>query len=156
MKKTICEWKEVLKTANEDLKQSGYRLSVNDREERGFFKCVIYKGNKKVETYAENYYAHELLELINEAWSYVKHKTIKPVRKERQVTRIAIIDHDNHRLLIEDVDTEILEKKYNGEEEDYIRDNYELGENWEWEWVVVTEYYPVDDDPIEVEFSDLV
>lgn len=79
MKKTICGWKELLKTANEDLKQYGYRLSVNDREERGFFKCVIYKGNKKVETYAENYYANELEDLINEAWSYVRRSAGKAV-----------------------------------------------------------------------------
>lgn len=77
-------------------------------------------------------------------------------KQAKEFRRIAIIDHDNHRLLIEDVDADILEKKYNGEEEDYIKDNYELGENWEWEWVVVTEYYPIEDDPIEVEFSDLV
>lgn len=74
MKKTFSEWKEYLKIANEDLKQYGYRLSVNDRGDRGFYKCVIYKGNKNVETYAENYYANELEELISEAWSYVKRK----------------------------------------------------------------------------------
>ena len=77
--------------------------------------------------------------------------------KEKNFTRIAIIDHDNHRLMIEDVDNELLEKEYGGEEEAYIKDNYELGENWEWEWVTVTEYFPNDyDDPIDVEFTDLL
>ena len=77
-------------------------------------------------------------------------------RKSRQIERLAIIDHDNHRLMIEDVDMDILEDKYHGEEEDYIKDNYELGLNWDWEWVVVTEYFPVDDDPVEVEFTELL
>ena len=73
-----------------------------------------------------------------------------------EVERLAIIDHDNHQLLIEDVDVNVLNEKYNGEEEDYIKDNYELGENWSWEWVTVVEYYPVDDDPIDVEPSEWV
>jgi len=68
------EWRNTLKIANEDLKKRGYRISVNDREDKGFFKCVIYKGGKKVETYAENYYEDELDELVNDVWSYVKHE----------------------------------------------------------------------------------
>lgn len=66
------EWQNLLKIANEDLKQYGYRLSVNDRGDKGFFKCVIYKGNKKVDTYAENFYENELEDLVNEAWYHVK------------------------------------------------------------------------------------
>ena len=71
--------------------------------------------------------------------------------------RIAIIDHEHHRLYIEDVDEEILNEKYNGEEEAYIKDNYDLGtDDYTWEYIVGTEYYPQSDDPIDVEFSDLV
>ena len=40
------------------------------------------------------------------------------------MTRIAIIDHDAHNLIVEDIDDEILESKYGGEEEAYIKDNY--------------------------------
>lgn len=70
--------------------------------------------------------------------------------------RIAIIDHEHHRLYIEDVDEEILNEKYNGEEEAYIKDNYDLGtDDYTWEYIVGTEY-PQTDDPITVEFSDLV
>ena len=39
--------------------------------------------------------------------------------------RLAIIDHDRHRLFIEDVNDEML-AKYNGEEQAYIDDNYNL------------------------------
>lgn len=77
--------------------------------------------------------------------------------QKREIERIAIIDHDNHRLMIEDVDMDLVNRSYNGEEEAYILDNYELGENWTWEWVTVTEYFPVEDgDPIEVEFTELL
>ena len=70
--------------------------------------------------------------------------------------RIAIIDHDNHRLYVEDIDEEVLNEKYNGEEEAYIKDNYTL-ENFSWDFITETEYYPNDDDdPISVEFEDLL
>lgn len=66
------DWETLLQYANEDLAQYGYRLSVNDRGDKGFFKCVIYKGKKKVQTYAENFYEDELEDLVNEAWYFVK------------------------------------------------------------------------------------
>ena len=75
----------------------------------------------------------------------------------RNIERLAIIDHDNHELFIEDVDMDELEEQYGGEEELYIKDNYDLGENWSWEWITSTAYYSLDNkDGIEVEFSDLV
>lgn len=74
----------------------------------------------------------------------------------REFERLAIIDHENHRLFIEDVDLDILEKNYHGEEEDYIKDNYTLSDNFSWEWIVVTEYTPIDEDTMDVEFTDLV
>lgn len=70
--------------------------------------------------------------------------------------RIAIIDHETHTLFIEDIDEDILEKKYGGEEEAYIKDTYDLSDNWSWEYIVHTEYIPIDDDPIVVEFEDLL
>ena len=70
--------------------------------------------------------------------------------------RIAIIDHETHTLFIEDIDEDILEKKYGGEEEAYIKDTYDLSDNWSWEYIVHTEYIPIDDDPIAVEFEDLL
>jgi len=49
------------------------------------------------------------------------------------MTKIAIINHDEHRLYIEDVSDEDL-AKYNGEEENYIKDNYNL-ENYSWDYI---------------------
>lgn len=66
------EWENLLKTANEDLKADGIRISIDDDEEEGYFRCIIYKGNRKIETYAENYYEDELDELVNDVWSYAK------------------------------------------------------------------------------------
>ena len=71
--------------------------------------------------------------------------------------RIVIIDHDSHTLFIEDLDEDELEKKYGGEEEEYIKDNYNLGKNWSWEFITRIEYYPCDyQDPIELEPKDLL
>lgn len=71
--------------------------------------------------------------------------------------RIVIIDHKYHQAFIEDIDTEVLEKKYNGEEEAYIEDNYELDEGeWSWNFVVAITYYPTEGDPIDIEPTDLL
>lgn len=56
--------------------------------------------------------------------------------------RIAIIDHLEHTLFIEDIDEDMLQEKYGGEEEEYIKDNYWLSENWSWEYIVETYYVP--------------
>ena len=44
--------------------------------------------------------------------------------------RIAIIDHNEHDLIIEDINEEVLEKEYGGDEQKYIDDNYDI-ENYE-------------------------
>ena len=68
--------------------------------------------------------------------------------------RIAILDHENHRLIIEDISDKDLEK-YNGEEEAYIRDNYDLNpDDYSWDYITDIEYLQEDDkDPVDV--SDL-
>ena len=40
---------------------------------------------------------------------------------------IAILDHDNHILYLEEIDMDVIDEKYNGEEEEYIKANYDLG-----------------------------
>ena len=55
---------------------------------------------------------------------------------------IAILDHDNHILYLEEIDMDVVDEKYNGEEEEYIKANYDLDENWTWDYIVskVTNY----------------
>ena len=69
--------------------------------------------------------------------------------------RIVIIDHDEHELYIEDIPDEILDApEWNGEE-DYIRKNYDV-ENFSWDFVVGSYYYPEDAEiPITIFFEDL-
>ena len=50
------------------------------------------------------------------------------------MTRIAIIDHDEHWLYVEDIPEDILEKKYGGDEQKYIDDNYDI-ENYSWDYI---------------------
>lgn len=69
--------------------------------------------------------------------------------------RIAIIDHDTHSLYVEDVSDETMEM-YNDDEQLYIKDNYKL-ENYSWDWIVDSEYYPEESkDPIEIHFDELL
>lgn len=68
--------------------------------------------------------------------------------------RLVIIDHGTHTLFVEDVSNEDL-AKYNGSEEDYIRDNYTL-ENFSWDYITSAEYLSVDNkDPMEIDFDNL-
>ena len=71
--------------------------------------------------------------------------------------RIAIIDHNEHDLIIEDINEEVLEKEYGGDEQKYIEDNYDI-EHYSWNWIIDSYYLPNDDngDFITVEFSKLV
>lgn len=56
--------------------------------------------------------------------------------------RIAIIDHDEHVLYIDDIDEDYLQEEYDGEEEAYIVDTFSLSENWSWEFITKATYYP--------------
>ena len=71
--------------------------------------------------------------------------------------RIAIIDHNDHELLIEDINEQELEEKYGGDEQAYINDNYTFEGDYSWDWITDTQYFEEGEtDPIEVEFKDLV
>ena len=67
--------------------------------------------------------------------------------------RIAIIDHSNHRLYVEDIDDETL-ANYGGSEEAYINANYSL-EMYSWDYITDAEYFPagLDKDPIDIDFE---
>lgn len=56
--------------------------------------------------------------------------------------RIVIIDHDSHTLYVEDVNEELLAEKYNGEEEDYIKDTYSISDNFSWDYIISAQYIP--------------
>ena len=60
-------------------------------------------------------------------------------------------------MIIEDINEEVLEKEYGGDEQKYIDDNYDI-ENYSWNWIIDSYYLPNDDngDFITVEFSKLV
>ena len=67
--------------------------------------------------------------------------------------RIAIIDHNEHELLIEDINEQELEEKYGGDEQAYIDDNYDL-ENYSWDWITTVSYFPEGERfPIEVDLK---
>lgn len=71
--------------------------------------------------------------------------------------RIAIIDHDTHTLFVEDIDEDILNTKYDGDEEAYIKDNITdigFGENFSWDYIVDTCYTPINGDSIDVDFEE--
>ena len=65
--------------------------------------------------------------------------------------RLAIIDHKEHRLYIEDVTDEEL-AKYNGDEQEYIEDNYNfLCGEYSWDYIVDSVYIDCNDpDPREM------
>lgn len=69
--------------------------------------------------------------------------------------RLAIIDHDNHALYIEDINEEILEGQYGGDEQLYIDDNYSL-KNYSWDWITDAQYFlEFEKTPIEINFEDI-
>ena len=67
--------------------------------------------------------------------------------------RIAIIDHTNHILFVEDINEKILEGQYGGDEYMYIDATYNLKE-YSWDWITDVEYIPeFNKDPIEIDFE---
>jgi hypothetical protein len=70
--------------------------------------------------------------------------------------RIAIIDHYSHELMVEDIDEKELEEKYEGNEQAYIHDNYELEGDYSWDWITDAQYFKNgESDPIEIDFSEI-
>ena len=72
------------------------------------------------------------------------------MEKKDGITRIVIIDHDRHEVYFEDITHEQL-AEYNGDEQAYINDNYNL-ENYSWDYINYITYFADDDDktPYEV------
>jgi hypothetical protein len=71
--------------------------------------------------------------------------------------RIAIIDHSDHELFIEDVNEQELEEKYGGDEQKYIDENYTFEGDYSWDWITDAEYIPEGEStPMEVDFAELL
>ena len=70
--------------------------------------------------------------------------------------RIAVLDHSTHELMVEDINEEILEGQYGGDEQLYIEDNYSLKE-YSWDWITETQYFPeFDKTPIDINFEEMI
>lgn len=69
--------------------------------------------------------------------------------------RIAIIDHFTHELMVEDINEQELETKYDGDEQAYIHDNYELEGDYSWDWITDAQYFSKDGDTIEIDFDEI-
>lgn len=52
---------------------------------------------------------------------------------------LAIIDHLNHQLFIENADDDEIQTKYKGDEEDYIRDKYGFTDDDLYSWEYLTQ-----------------
>ena len=56
---------------------------------------------------------------------------------------LAIIDHFNHQLFIENADDNEIQTKYKGEEEAYIRDKYGFKDNEPFSWDFISQQIEV-------------
>ena len=69
--------------------------------------------------------------------------------------RIAIIDHTNHTLFVEDINEEILEGQYGGDEQMYIDENYNL-KDYSWDWITDAQYFlEFEKTPTGIDFEDI-
>ena len=68
--------------------------------------------------------------------------------------RIAVLDHDEHMLFVEDIPDEVINSPEWDGEESYILNNYDI-ENFSWEYIVETYYFPEDESmPVEIRFDE--
>lgn len=69
---------------------------------------------------------------------------------------IAIISHETHKLYVEKISDEDLEK-YDGDEQAYIDDNYALEGDYSWDWIDEAEYFcpELDGMPVDINFDDI-
>ena len=70
--------------------------------------------------------------------------------------RLVIIDHSTHELYVEDVTEEML-SNYNGEEEAYIKDNYNFNsdDDFSWDYIVDAFYMSeeIDSEFLQIDFK---
>ena len=74
---------------------------------------------------------------------------------KRNMVRLAVIDHSEHKLFVEDVDEKIL-KEYESECA-YVRDHYTIAGSFSCSIIKEAEYIPEGDPhPVEINFKELV
>lgn len=70
--------------------------------------------------------------------------------------RLAIINHADHTLMVEDVNENELQDNYGGDEQKYIDDNYTFEGDYSWDWITDAEYYKEgESNPIEIDFDEI-
>ena len=67
------------------------------------------------------------------------------------MTRIAIIDHVDHRLYVEDINNDVLNAEpYEGDLQAYIDDNYIFEGKYSWDYIVDALYEGENDGPYDL------
>ena len=67
------------------------------------------------------------------------------------MTRIAIIDHADHRLYVEDINNDVLNAEpYEGDLQAYIDDNYTFEGDYSWDYIVGATYEGENDGPYDL------
>ena len=70
--------------------------------------------------------------------------------------RLAIIDHADHTLMVEDVNENELQDNYGGDEQAYIDANYTFEGDYSWDWITDAEYFKEgESDAIEIDFDEI-
>ena len=70
--------------------------------------------------------------------------------------RLAIINHADHTLMVEDVNENELQDNYGGDEQAYIDANYTFEGEYSWDWITDAEYYKEgESNPIEIDFDEI-
>ena len=70
--------------------------------------------------------------------------------------RLAIINHADHTLMVEDVNENELQDNYGGDEQAYIDANYTIEGEYSWDWITDAEYYKEgESNPIEIDFDEI-
>lgn len=131
------EWKERLELANNDLKQYGIWLVIEEPEE-GFFSLIIAgPGLDDRYTFAENYYENELGELINDAHVHARARGEHLKRRD-----LPVLDRKLH-LFCESVQEITLnawpiiwaDNKYDQDSRDVLETIRKWGEEFERWWM---------------------
>lgn len=70
--------------------------------------------------------------------------------------RIVILDHESHSVFIEDIDMDMIDSLYDGEEERYILSKYKLGEYWTWDYITSIQYIDDKNQPHEIDIDEII